>query len=140
VLTVRGVDLTLAFAHPLHLVGANTRLRFNLKQLVDDPYGRGWLFEARSDAARGLPQADAVARVANGLLQGAAARAWMGAESRRLTTFVHERILPGRTPGEALLNDGGTAARDILAHLERDEIVRLFADLVPHVPSPARVS
>jgi glycine cleavage system H lipoate-binding protein len=101
VLTVAGVDLTLAFDRRLLLVAANTRLRSALDRLVGDPYGLGWLFCARWDGR------------ADGLRHGRAAREWMAAESARLTTCVHERLL--RRDGVALPADGGRPVPGFLA-------------------------
>ncbi|HVO09337.1 MAG TPA: hypothetical protein VMX54_01175 [Vicinamibacteria bacterium] len=76
VLTVRGVDLTLVFPLPLTLIAANGRLRSRLDRLTADPYGLGWLFEARWRPGDG--------RRADGTLrEGAAAREWMATEVRR---------------------------------------------------------
>jgi glycine cleavage system H lipoate-binding protein len=124
VLTVRGVDLTLVFPEALSLVATNTRLRSNLGRLVSDPYGLGWLFEARRPAV-GRPQVKPV----EALREGASARAWMAGGLRRVSELVHERLLAGR--GERLAADGGRFADDLLSHLEREEILRLFAELFP---------
>jgi glycine cleavage system H lipoate-binding protein len=121
VLTVKGVDLTLCFPRRLRILSANTHLRFNLKPLIADPYGRGWLFRARA-AAQEAPGAE--------LLSGGAAREWMAAEIRRGAELLHQ-LLPTRADGIGLVADGGTPAADVLAHLEREEILRLGAALFP---------
>ena len=118
VLTVGGVDLTLVFAQPLPLVCANTRLRSGLAPLVADPYGLGWLFTARWDGERG------------GLRHGRAAREWMASEVSRLSGVVHEHLLHPRA-GEALPADGGRPAPGFLRHLEREDVLRLFAAFFP---------
>jgi glycine cleavage system H lipoate-binding protein len=136
VLSVNGVDLSLVFAQALHLVAANTYLRSHLERLASDPYGLGWLFEARREERPGAPDAAPVA----GLRRGAAAREWMAAEVRRLAGFVHERILPRRGRGEILLADGGAAGPDLIARLERDEILQLFSALFLPPVLPGRSS
>jgi glycine cleavage system H lipoate-binding protein len=118
VLTARGVDLTLVFPHSLPLLAVNARLRSRLEHVSADPYGLGWLFEARSPAA---PLA--------GLRCGAEARGWMAGEVRRLSELVHARFVSA--PGEPVAADGGRFAPDLLQHLDREEILRLFADLFP---------
>jgi glycine cleavage system H lipoate-binding protein len=123
VLGIHGVDLTLAFARPLQLVAVNTRLRADLDRLTADPYGHGWLFEARLGDASDAPFfAD--------LLEGDAARAWMAQEVARATRFVHEQVAP-RSPLGTLLADGGGLAPDALRHLDRDQVLCLFAELFP---------
>jgi glycine cleavage system H lipoate-binding protein len=129
VLTVRGVDLTLVFAHPVQIVAANTRLRFNLERLGADPYGRGWLFEAKAAAGHN-PRVD----LTTGLHHGAQAHDWMSHELHRLNELVHERILPSRYPEAAA--DGGTAAPDLVQHLERHEIMHLLTELCPLPVTP----
>jgi len=94
VLTVGGVDLTLVFGRQMPLVAANTRLRSGLEHLVEDPYGLGWLFTARSDEGQ------------RGLRHGRAAREWMASEVGRLSTVVHELLLHPRA-GVAAPADGG---------------------------------
>jgi glycine cleavage system H lipoate-binding protein len=118
VFTVAGVDLTLAFGRHLPLVAANTRLRSALDRLVGDPYGLGWLFCARWEGR------------ADGLRHGPAAREWMAAESARLSSAVHERLLRPRD-GMALPADGGRPAPGFLRHLEREDALRLCASFFP---------
>ena len=124
VLTVGGVDLTLVFAHAMPLVSANTRLRSGLERLVQDPYGLGWLFTARHEEIRG------------GLRHGTAARAWMASEVGRLSTVVHGLLLSPRA-GIAAPADGGRPAPGFLRHLEREDVLRLFAAFFP-LPAPTR--
>lgn len=137
VLSVRGVDLTLAFAHPLQLVAANTHLRANLDRLTADPYGLGWFFEARAAETRPAPEPGE--SIVAGLLRGEAARAWMALEMRRAAEFVHEKLVP-RTALGTLQADGGTPAPDLLRHLERDQILQLFAELFPLPPLTRRLT
>jgi glycine cleavage system H lipoate-binding protein len=118
VLTVAGVDLTIAFDRRLPLVAVNTRLRCALDRLVADPYGLGWLFSARWDGRT------------DGLRRGRAAREWMAAESARLSAAVHERLLRPRD-GMALPADGGRPAPGFLRHLEREDALRLCASFFP---------
>jgi glycine cleavage system H lipoate-binding protein len=118
VLTVGGVDHTLVFARHLSLVAANTRLRSGLDRLVADPYGLGWLFTARWDDDAGA------------LRHGRAAREWMASEVGRLSRVVHEHLLHPRA-GAALPADGGRPAPGFLRHLEREDVLRLFAAFFP---------
>lgn len=71
VLGARGAETVVSFPRPLLVVAANTRLRASPRRLTDDPYGSGWLFEARATAE---------APLLDGLLHGEAARAWMASE------------------------------------------------------------
>jgi glycine cleavage system H lipoate-binding protein len=132
VLRVRGVDLTLAFVRPLQVLAANTRLRSHPERLTDDPYGAGWLFEARlRETDRGEP-------IEAGLMRGEAARAWMATEVRRAAELAHESVVPRSALGPVLA-DGGGLACDAVRHLERHEILRLFAELFP-TPDQGRPS
>lgn len=133
VLTTHGVDLTLVFPRSLTLVAVNSRLRSSLDKLTTDPYGFGWLFEARLSAEAAAASEEAQA----GLRRGPAAQAWMAREVRELSELVHARFVSGR--GERVAADGGRFAPDLLQHLERDEILRLFATLFP-IPDTRRTS
>jgi hypothetical protein len=61
----------------------------------------------------------------------------MAAEVRRLSELVHARHLDAG--GERLAADGGRFAADFLSHLEREQVLRLFADLFP-LPDTRRTS
>jgi glycine cleavage system H lipoate-binding protein len=130
VLTVRGVDLTLVFPEALTIVAANTRLRSSLGRLASDPYGLGWLFEAQRHSEE-RPGRDAADR----LCTGATAREWMAGEVRRVSELVHARFVARR--GERVAADGGRFSADLLQHLDREEILRLFAELFP-IPDTRR--
>ncbi len=79
VLSAAGAELTLVFPLPLLLIAVNGRLRSRLDRLGSDPYGLGWLFEARWRVGEGrrAPRPEATLR------EGEAARQWMAAEVRR---------------------------------------------------------
>ncbi len=132
VLTVCGVDLTLVFPRLLSIVSANSRLRSSLDRLSADPYGMGWLFEARLPAdqrvGRGADGPDA-----DGLRRGQPAREWMAREVQRASAIVHDRILSRR--GARLAADGGRFTPGLLNQLDREETLRLLADLFPHPES-----
>ena len=65
-----------------------------------------------------------------GLRHGRAAREWMASEVSRLSGVVHEHLLHPRA-GEALPADGGRPAPGFLRHLEREDVLRLFAAFFP---------
>jgi glycine cleavage system H lipoate-binding protein len=131
VLTVCGVDLTLHFPHRVELVTANTHLRSNPGRLVADPYGLGWLFEARAVPDRGARRGAPSDRLSHGMLRGLAAREHMSREVRRLSELIHDRILTDRSAQGPIAADGGRPAPDLLLNLGREEILRLFAELFP---------
>ena len=142
VLTARGVDLALALGRELPIVAANTHLRSSLDRLTADPYGLGWLFAVRAPATRA--RSDAAARgdadgpaegLAPGLRHGAAAREWMDHEVRRLTGALHARL--ESSGGERLAADGGRFAPGLLEHLDREEVLRMFASFFP-IPDTRR--
>ncbi len=125
VLTVRGADLTLRFPEPLPLVAANLRLRSSLERLTDDPYGAGWLFRAQLPMEGRLSSDPAP--VLAGLRRGKEAWGWMAAEVRRVSERVHATLVP--RDGATLVADGGRFAHDLLAGLERDEVLRLLSEV-----------
>jgi glycine cleavage system H lipoate-binding protein len=127
VLTARGVDLTLVFGRELAIVAANTRLRSCLDRLATDPYGLGWLFVVRAPAVPAGPGPDAP--LSPGLRHGIGARDWMSREVHRLTDLVHARL--ATAAGGRLAADGGRFARGLIEHLEREEVLRLFASFFP---------
>jgi glycine cleavage system H lipoate-binding protein len=124
VLTVGGVDLNLVFPRRLPLLAANTRLRSGLERLVADPYGLGWLFMARWTGDAGG------AGSGGGLRRGKAARDWIASEAGRLSLVVHEQLLRARQ-GQALPADGGRPAPGFTRHVEREDVLRLFATFFP---------
>jgi glycine cleavage system H lipoate-binding protein len=128
VLTVRGVDLPLALGCELPILAANTRLRSSPDRLVADPYGLGWLFALRAPAPPDASPGTAGALLP-GLRHGAAARDWMSGEVHRLTALVHARL--ATAAGGRLAADGGRFAPGLLEHLDREEVLRLFASFFP---------
>ncbi len=130
VLTVCGVDLTLVFPKLLSIVSANTRLRSSLDRLSADPYGLGWLFEARLPADEGRGRPVGGGPDPDGLRHGQAARDWMAHEVQRASAIVYNRIV-SRRGGARLAADGGRFTPGLLHQLDREEILRLLADLFP---------
>jgi len=53
----------------------------------------------------------------------------MSREVHRLTDLVHARL--ASAAGERLAADGGRFARGLIEHLEREEVLRLFASFFP---------
>jgi len=124
VLTAGGVDLALALGRELPIAAANTRLRSSLDRLTADPYGLGWLFTLRAPGEPGPHEPPAP-----GMRHGEAAREWMEREVRRFSLAVHARL--ATDAGGRLAADGGRFAPGFLAHLDREEALRLFADFFP---------
>jgi glycine cleavage system H lipoate-binding protein len=124
VLTVRGVDWPLTFPNPMLITATNSYVRRDPARLTEDPYGAGWLFEGWEIPAGG---GNANRGTRDGLLPGKQAKAWIQQELARLTHFAHDAYSAAAAGAEtAVLNDGGTAAEDLIEHLERDDIARLF--------------
>lgn len=136
VLSVRGVDLTLVSPVALSILSVNTRLRASLDRLTADPYGLGWLFAGRLPAQAWTVR-DGDAQVDGGFRGGAAARDWMADEVRHVSELVHSRLASHR--GGRVAADGGRFTPDLLAHLDREEILQLFAELFP-IPDDRRPS
>ena len=82
VLTVRDVDLTVSFPNPVFITGVNGALRADPARLARDPYGLGWLFEGIVRDRAAVPNGNP--KIADGLLRGDAATAWMRREGLRL--------------------------------------------------------
>jgi glycine cleavage system H lipoate-binding protein len=121
VLRVCGVDLTLVFPEQVELSRANVHLRSHPERVVEDPYGRGWLFEGRANvdarSGNGTPAA---------LYRGQDACAWMKAETDRLSRFVHETYAVAGPDGRPLLNDGGSFCAPVVPHLAPEDRMLLF--------------
>ncbi len=115
VLTIKGVDLRLAFPARVLITAANLYLRAEPRRLTADPYGAGWLFE-------GEPEAGVEAE--SKLILGTEAASWIEEESHRLGAWLHKRVTEGAevdtfpladNPGAAWMND-----------LSREDLMSLF--------------
>jgi glycine cleavage system H lipoate-binding protein len=123
VLTARGVDLQLTFPRRIQLTGVNSHLRARPAHITTHPYTLGWLFEGIKPGK----QSEAPDFRNNaGLIDGTQAQRWMGRESKRLTDYVHNEILSVRSPEFTTMMDGGVFSEDLITHLTREEILRLF--------------
>lgn len=121
---VAGVDFDLVFPNHLEGVEINPHLVADPSAVLTDPYGRGWLFEARMGPRAGAEQ-DALER---GLRSGDAARRWLNAEQDRLAVFTHEHAgatVPGAIP---VCQDGGRCAGALADNLDRSALTRLHAE------------
>lgn len=123
VLTVRGVDLQLTFPNRIRITEVNSHLRARLANITSHPYTLGWLFEGAEPGIR--PDVD---RLSNdcGWVKGNQAKKWLAQESRCLTEFVHNELLPARSGGSVTMMDGGVFSEDLITHLTREEMLRLF--------------
>ncbi len=117
VLTVNGVDLEVVFPEQFLITGMNSYLRALPDKLSADPYGAGWLFEGQKPKH---PENGA------SLLKGRAAVQWMKLETERLTQFVHNELQSSQLEGKILMADGGVCVDALAAHLQRDELLKLF--------------
>jgi glycine cleavage system H lipoate-binding protein len=111
VVTVNGVDHDVVFPNPFLLTRCNLYLRANPSPLATDPYAGGWLFEGV-----------ATPETTEHLLQGAAARAWMEEEQRRMSEFLQQ----SRDPHAQLAADGGVFVPGLARHLDREQMLALF--------------
>lgn len=130
VLTVRGIDLNLAFPNPISITGVNAYLRSHPEKIISEPYGAGWLFEGTQ--AKGLSEHENRG-IEAGLIRGKQAREWIAQESRRFASFVHEEVAHTQGEGFVLMADGGTPSSDLLQYLTREEALQLFNEFFsPH--------
>lgn len=118
VLRAHGVDFSMIFPASLEITGVNGKLRTEPERLIEEPYRKGWLFEAR--AGEGRP-----ADVA-GLLRRRAAVEWMRREADRLTRFVHDEMVREPAGEPALPADGGEPMPGVAKALHRDSLLRLY--------------
>jgi glycine cleavage system H lipoate-binding protein len=112
VLTVRGIDWPVTFPNALVISGANLYLRSHPERLTADPFGSGWLFEGWESPG---------ANLRHGLIGGKRAVEWMARERLRLDHTIHDL-----SAQHGYVNDGGSASRDLFAHLGREEILHLL--------------
>jgi glycine cleavage system H lipoate-binding protein len=129
VITVNGVDLQMVFPNRIIRASANYYLRTDPSKLTADPYGAGWLFEGNV-AASSHSSAEALA---NGLIAGPRAPAWIRSEEERLDGFAHEKISRPGADGVRLVADGGEAAPGLARQLDRDDLIALYNEFfAPH--------
>ena len=136
VLTVRDVDITVSFPNPVFITGVNGALRADPARLAQDPYGLGWLFEGiirdRAVVGNGAP------KIADGLLRGDAATAWMRREGLRLRGLAE--TASERISGVRLAADGGLPAPGLIRTLPHEEALRLSHLLLSTASNEERFS
>lgn len=106
-----GMDLTFVLPERVEVTASNVHLRSQPRELTEDPYGAGWLYEARRLNARTEDPAWGPFR------RGEAAGRWMQRELARLEEFVHET--GPKAGGRVLASDGGRTVRGVLQELDR---------------------
>lgn len=121
VVTVRGVDLHVAFPNELFITKANTYLRTNPSRLVSDPYGPGWLFEG-TDTERSSGKRSPLYR---GLTTGRKAVSWIKEEVRRMDDRAHAFASRPDINGAVMMADGGEFSTGLMQHLNREDILHL---------------
>lgn len=107
ILTAGGADWEVVFPNPLLLTSCNLYLRANPDRLAAEPYTAGWLFEG--SVAEGTT---------DNLMRGAAARAWMEQDLRRINESLQH--------GSGMAADGGLFAVGVLSCLEHESRPALF--------------
>lgn len=123
-LTVSGATLVLAFPKPIDITRVNRSLQRHPGDLVNDPYGLGWLYEG--GMMEQLVRTPVVAP-ATTLRRGADAESWMTAEVTRLSRHVRgldERHADHLGP---VAGDGGEVAVPLAPHLDRTELLEIFS-------------
>lgn len=106
------VYLDLEFPCRMEILATNVHVRREPAVVLRDPYGAGWLLEARELGARhatvGLP----------GMVSGESAPAWMARELSRLDEFAQAHALRDTHDLGPTANDGGRCACGILGRLD----------------------
>ncbi len=115
VMTVRGVDLHLAFPARIAITAANLYLRAQPARLTGDAYGAGWLFEGEPEEPGQLER---------NLFRGTEAASWMKEESRRLESWLQERVKLPNAGGPVPAGKGPGAFW--LGQLSREDLLSLF--------------
>jgi len=121
VVTVRGVDLHVAFPNELFITKANTYLRTNPARMVSDPYGPGWLFEGTDGQRSSMKRSP----LYGGLITGGEAASWMRSEVSRMTDRAHALASSPDMNGAVLMADGGGFSGGLMQHLNREEILHV---------------
>ena len=118
VIAAAGLELELVFPNPFLLTNCNLYLRADPSRLTSEPYTGGWLFE-------GVPAAETM----DNLVSGAAARAWMEREQRRINEYLQQmpQVGTGGSTGP-LAADGGLFAAGLAQQLDRDQVRALFLE------------
>ncbi|MDD5543099.1 MAG: hypothetical protein PHX83_07980 [Acidobacteriia bacterium] len=101
VLTLKDVELQMAFPNLVVVTNTNVSLRSSPERLTSEPYGAGWLFETM-DPPNGAGERGA----RSGLMPGAEAKTWMEQEFNRVTEFIQNHA-PDAPQDEKLMTDGG---------------------------------
>jgi glycine cleavage system H lipoate-binding protein len=122
-LTVNGVEFQLAFPLSMHVTATNSYLRADPRKLVSHPYSSGWLFEGM---LRNGDDESAFAVPPIRLMRGEQAVKWMKQEVQRLTSFVHNQIVPDHFGSEPVMMDGGAVQSCLLECLDKKELVRVY--------------
>ncbi|MBE0567108.1 MAG: hypothetical protein IH621_14195 [Krumholzibacteria bacterium] len=124
-----GVDFDLVFPNRVEAVEANPHLAVAPRDILCDPYGRGWLFEG---IVSGPSAAGGRHPLHRGLRRGAEARRWMRREHERLALFVHDRLLDTSDAATPLLQDGGFPRLPLADVLPAGALVRLHTEFFSH--------
>jgi glycine cleavage system H lipoate-binding protein len=111
VITVNGVDHDVVFPNPFQITACNLYLRSNPSPIATDPYTGGWLFEGT-----------VTAETTEHLLQGAAARAWMDDELRRISEFLQQ----SPDPETHYAADGGLFVPGLAGCIAPERMLALF--------------
>ncbi len=122
--TVNGTELQMIFPNRITVSSVNSHLRAEPNRVITDPYTFGWLFEGT------MPKESRAARngEGEGLFHGESVRRWMQSETKRMTEFVHNRLVATEDDGLRSMADGGMFIEQLAKHLTREEILLLNND------------
>jgi len=115
VITMKGIDLRLAFPARIVVTAANLYLRAEPARLTADPYGAGWLFEGEPEDA---------GQVERSLITGAAVTSWIKEDTRRLEAWLQERVTPSDI--RRRFRAGEALSSCWLDHLSREDLLSVF--------------
>jgi glycine cleavage system H lipoate-binding protein len=122
---VNGVDFDLTFPNVMQVQETNTHLANHPSDVLQDPYGKGWIFEGIPVSSWSQPDQHPLEK---GLLRGGEARTWMREEMDRLDSFVHEQLKRHHKGEQVLMQDGGQALGHLSETLDSAGLVRLHRE------------
>ncbi|MBM4167709.1 MAG: glycine cleavage system protein H [Ignavibacteria bacterium] len=128
--STRGIDLPIVSPVDLRIFSTNTTVRAHPEYLAHHPYTLGWLFEGTMSRKEHSSAGNGGA----GFIEGEEIVPWIKSEVSKLTTIVHDHLLPRHPDFLGAMADGGSLSPDMTRHLDREEVLFLYNEFF----SPSR--
>ncbi|MBU1702575.1 MAG: hypothetical protein KJ970_07075 [Candidatus Eisenbacteria bacterium] len=118
---ISGVDFDLVFPSSINVTEINAHLTVDPSDLIQDPYGRGWLFEGiQFPGIGGDPDKN--------MFTGSEATGWMRNETNRIAQFMQDQHSKHHPEVGHVMQDGGWIAGNLAGTLDRAGLVRLHSE------------